>query len=232
MTKQENDFITKIGDAAKKYYNRYGILPSLTIAQAILESGWGRSMLAWKYHNYFGMKAGNSFAGAKVKLQTKEEYVKGQVITTYDYFRAYPSLDAGIKGRFEFLQMKRYQNLKGIIDYKQLCQTIKDDGYATDSTYVTKLCNLIIKYDLWQYDIAVITPSKVCRTSCTNAVRWLQDQLNKIDVELPKLVIDGIYGEKTRAYLLAVWSLWGWNKKGKSTGWCSGEKTINRLKRM
>lgn len=230
MTNQERSFINLIGDAAKKYYATYRILPSLTIAQAILESGWGRSILAWKYHNYFGMKAGKSYSDANVKMQTKEEYVKGQLTTIYDCFRSYPSLDAGIKGRFEFLQMKRYQNLKGIIDYKLLCQTIKDDGYATDSTYVTKLCNLIIKYDLWQYDIAVITPSKVCRTSCTNAVRWLQDRLNQIDVGLPKLSLDGQYGAKTRAYLLAVWSLWGWNKDGKSIGWYVGSKTINKLK--
>lgn len=50
------DFIRMIGDAAVSYYPQYKILPSLTVAQAILESNWGRSRLSVECHNYFGMK--------------------------------------------------------------------------------------------------------------------------------------------------------------------------------
>lgn len=56
MTNQQSDFIKVIGEAALKHYPTYKILPSLTIAQAILESGWGNSGLSKECYNYFGMK--------------------------------------------------------------------------------------------------------------------------------------------------------------------------------
>ena len=55
MMTQDN-FIKTIGNAAVANYPKYKILPSLTIAQAILESGWGKSRLSTECHNYFGMK--------------------------------------------------------------------------------------------------------------------------------------------------------------------------------
>lgn len=72
-----------------------------------------------------------------------------------------------------------------------------------------------------------ITP--INRSSSKTDIKKLQKALNKIDVGLDKLVVDGIYGAKTRAYLLAVWKKWGWNKDGKSTGWTAGQKTIKKL---
>ena len=94
MTHQE--FIEKIADYVEKYAYVYGILVhSPIIAQAILESGWGESTLASKYHNYFGLKCGSKWTGSSVNLTTKEEYSTGALTTIKDNFRTYSSMEEG-----------------------------------------------------------------------------------------------------------------------------------------
>lgn len=115
MTNQE--FIEKIAGYVKKYAPKYGIkVNSAPIAQAILESGWGKSKLAAAYHNYFGLKCGTKWTGKSVNLTTQEEYTAGTLTTIKDNFRVYDSMEEGVKGYFEFLQLARYENLKGITD--------------------------------------------------------------------------------------------------------------------
>lgn len=151
MTKQE--FIEAIAGYVKKYAAEYGIMVhSAIIAQAILESGWGMTKLAAIYHNYFGMKCGTKWTGKSVNMETQEEYTEGTMTTICDNFRVYDSMEEGVKGYFEFIQLARYQNLKGITDPKKYLETIKADGYATDSKYVEKNTDLIDKYELTQYD--------------------------------------------------------------------------------
>ena len=151
MTKQE--FISRIAGCVNKYAGAYGILVhSPVIAQAILESGWGESVLAEKYHNYFGLKCGTGWKGASVNLTTKEEYTPGTQTSISDNSRVYSSMEEGVKGYFEFLQLARYQNLKGITDPKQYLETIRADGYATSSSYVKNCMALISQYGLTEYD--------------------------------------------------------------------------------
>lgn len=153
MTKQE--FIQRIAGYVQKYAASYGILVhSPIIAQAINESGWGESKLAATYHNYFGMKCGTKWTGKSVNMTTQEEYTAGTLTTITGNFRVYDSMEEGVKGYFEFIQLERYQNLKGITDPKEYLETIKADGYATSSTYVTNCYALITQYDLTQYDNA------------------------------------------------------------------------------
>lgn len=151
MTNQE--FITAIAGYVEKYAYVYGILVhSPVIAQAILESGWGKSKLAATYHNYFGMKCGSKWTGKSVNLTTQEEYESGELTTIKDNFRVYDSMEEGVKGYFEFIQLERYQNLRGITDPRTYLETIKADGYATSSTYVENNMKLIEDYKLTQYD--------------------------------------------------------------------------------
>lgn len=151
MSKEE--FISTIAKAIQKYAGSYGIkVHSPIIAQAILESGWGESKLASKYHNYFGLKCGTKWTGKSVNLTTQEEYTIGTLTTIKDNFRVYDSLDEGVKGYFEFIQLSRYSNLKGITDPQTYLETIKADGYATSSTYVSNNMKLINQYKLTQYD--------------------------------------------------------------------------------
>ena len=148
-----NEFIERIASYVQKYAYFYGIeVHSPIIAQAILESGWGESKLAAKYHNYFGLKCGSRWKGKSVNLSTKEEYTVGTLTTIKDNFRVYDSMEGGVKGYFEFLQLSRYQNLRGIRDPETYLKTIKADGYATSSTYVKTNMKLIRQYGLTKYD--------------------------------------------------------------------------------
>jgi len=151
MTNQE--FIQQIAAYVRKYAASFDIcVHSPIIAQAILESGWGKSKLAATYHNYFGLKCGTKWTGKSVNLITQEEYQPGTLTTIKDNFRVYDSMEEGVKGYFEFIQLARYQNLKGITDPKKYLETIRADGYATSSTYVTNCYALVTQYNLTQYD--------------------------------------------------------------------------------
>ena len=85
-------------------------------------------------------------------MKTQEEYSPGTKTTITDNFRVYSNMDEGVKGYFEFIQLPRYQNLKGITDPKKYLQTIKDDGYATSSTYVADVFRCVEAYGLTEYD--------------------------------------------------------------------------------
>ena len=169
MTNQE--FIEQVAKFVKKYAAQYGIkVHSPIIAQAILESGWGNSKLAARYHNYFGLKCGTKWTGKSVNMTTQEEYTVGTLTTIKDNFRVYDSMEEGIKGYFEFIQLARYQNLKGITNPKKYLETIKADGYATSSTYVTNNMKLIDQYNLTKYDKGVTNMSKA-----ETAIKWMED---------------------------------------------------------
>lgn len=158
MTNQE--FIEQVAKFVQKYAAQYGIkVHSPIIAQAILESGWGNSKLAARYHNYFGLKCGTKWTGKSVNMTTQEEYTVGTLTTIKDNFRVYDSMEEGVKGYFEFIQLARYQNLKGITNPKKYLETIKADGYATSSTYVTNNMKLIEQYNLTKYDKGVTNMS-------------------------------------------------------------------------
>lgn len=154
MTK--NDFISMIADASIKYYEDYKILPSLTIAQAIKESNWGKSKLAAVNHNYFGMKWREGCGCGSVSYMTKE-YINGAYISVKQKFRAYEDPAEGIKGYYEFLKYPRYQNLKGITDSAAACLQIQKDGWATAPDYGISLYrDYVVKFNLLAYDYIVL----------------------------------------------------------------------------
>ena len=151
MSKQE--FITKIATLVQKHAPAYGIrCPSAVIAQAILESAYGESVLAARYHNYFGLKCGTEWKGRSVNLATMEEYSAGKQTSVTANFRVYGSMEDGVKGYFEFIQMPRYSNLKGVTDPQAYLQKIRADGYATSSTYVANCMRLVNEWNLTRYD--------------------------------------------------------------------------------
>lgn len=148
-----SEFVEQIAEYVKKYAGKYGIkVHSPIIAQAILESGWGKSVLASKYHNYFGLKCGSSWSGKSVNMATKEEYKVGTLTNIRDNFRVYDSMEAGVKGYFVFINKKRYANLKGVTDPEIYVKNIKADGYATSSTYVANIMKVIRDNNLTRFD--------------------------------------------------------------------------------
>lgn len=148
-----SEFIEKIADYVIKYADDYGIkIHSPIIAQAILESGWGKSTLASKYHNYFGLKCGGAWKGKSVNMQTSEEYEVGVHTQIRDNFRVFDSMEDGVKGYFDFINYSRYANLKGVTDWEKYIELIKADGYATSSQYVNSLKRVVRENNLTRFD--------------------------------------------------------------------------------
>ena len=137
-----------ISEGKKRGYSVF----STVIAQAIIESNSGKSILGYKYHNYFGMKCGSRWKGKSVNLKTKEEYTVGTLTTIKDNFRVYDSIEEGIKGYYDFISTKRYANLKESKTYVEYAENLKADGYATSSKYVNTLCTTVDAYNLTKYD--------------------------------------------------------------------------------
>lgn len=156
MTKKQSDFIEMIGHAAVSYYSDYGILPSLTIAQAILESNWGKSGLSKDCYNFFGMKWSKDCGCDYKEYKTKEQKKDGTYVTITARFRKYKNVSEGIRGYYDFLQYKRYQNLRGVIDYNKACDLIRQDGWATSLSYAQNLKKYIKQYNLDEYDRYVL----------------------------------------------------------------------------
>lgn len=190
MTKAEfvTNVIPRIAYIAKAKGYKY---PSAIIAQAICESNWGTSSLSSRFFNMWGMKCGSSWKGKSVNYKTKEEYKVGELTTIRDNFRAYTSIDDGIIGYFDFIQMKRYQNLKEATSPEDYIQKLKDDGWATSSTYVKTLTDILNINNLKQYD------DNKDKSAVINAVKNLQQELNNFGNY--NLVVDGIIGPKTTA---------------------------------
>lgn len=173
MSAAQQSFIDQVGKAAQADSN---ILPSLTIAQAILESGWGKSDLAQKANALFGIKANADWTGPRVDRKTYE-YVNAERVDTTAAFRAYQSWGESLANHNAFLRgSKRYKAVVGERDYKKACHAIHSAGYATDPEYANKLIKLIEQYDLTQWDSApVLTEHTVKQgdTLWSLAVRYL-----------------------------------------------------------
>lgn len=177
------------------------------IAQACIESAFGTSSLGYRWNNFFGMKCGSSWKGKSVNLSTKEEYTPGQLTTIRDNFRAYDSMEEGVKGYFDFISTKRYANLKDAKTPKEYLELIKKDGYATSSSYVNTNMNCIIRYDLERFEwnkLPEKNPYKLSKRILTKgdkgeSVKWLQWELNQHGAGLK---IDGIFGNQTKLSVL------------------------------
>jgi flagellum-specific peptidoglycan hydrolase FlgJ len=146
-------FIARIAPGAIKGYKQYKVLPSITIAQAILESEWGRSGLTVKANNLFGIKAYN-WNGPYVEMQTAE-YYNGQKVMEMAKFRQYMTLDDSILDHGKFLNDNiryRQAGLFNATNYTGQAIALRAAGYATDYNYPTLLMGLIMQYNLEQYD--------------------------------------------------------------------------------
>ena len=150
---QAKQFIQKIAPIIKEEAKKRGYkVCSPIIAQACVESAFGTSSLGYKFHNYFGMKCGSAWKGKSVNMKTKEEYTPGTLTSIRDNFRVYDSMEEGVKGYFDFINTKRYANLKTAVTAEMYLTLIKNDGYATSSSYVNTNMNCIKKYDLQKWD--------------------------------------------------------------------------------
>ncbi|WP_413628115.1 glucosaminidase domain-containing protein [Fructilactobacillus vespulae] len=146
-TSSNQQFIDSIAPGAIETWKQYGVLPSVSIAQAIVESAWGSAAPG---NNLFGIKG--NYNGQSTTLQTQEWNGSGYV-TIYDQFRAYPSYAESVAdhGRFLF-ENSRYNNLLGDKNYTSVAWKLQNDGYATSPTYANTLISIIQYNGLNKYD--------------------------------------------------------------------------------
>ena len=145
-----HEYINTYKDIAMVEMQRYGIPASITLAQAILESGSGQGRLARHARNHFGIKCHYDWEGDTI---THDDDAKGEC------FRKYEHPEASFEDHSQFLvNRSRYAFLFTLKagDYKGWAYGLKKAGYATDPGYPQKLLLLIKKYELHQYDTEVL----------------------------------------------------------------------------
>ena len=141
-----SDYISRYSDMAVEQMNKYGIPASITLAQGLLESDAGRSSLATKCNNHFGIKCHSDWTGRKMYHDDDERQ---------ECFRCYRDADESFRDHSLFLvNGARYKSLfqLGSTDYKGWAKGLKAAGYATSPTYADKLIELIERYGLDRYD--------------------------------------------------------------------------------
>ncbi|MBC1911317.1 SH3 domain-containing protein [Listeria booriae] len=183
----KTDFFSKTKAGAIEGWKKYKILPSITEAQAILESGWGESGLTREANNLFGIKG--SYNGQSVMYPTRE-VINGQSVMVNAAFRKYPSWDASLEdhGKFLGVDNPRYSNLIGEKDYKKVAQMLQQDGYATDPNYANSLIGIIESNNLqsWDQEAFVVPNNKTYYTNDSVALRTKNGWDNPIAVTIPR----------------------------------------------
>lgn len=161
----QTEFVDWIGQLASEDMKTSGILASVTAAQAILESAYGKSELALEALNLGGMKAelsGNTWPsawdGRIYQKETAEQLDDGSYISIKADFRAYPSVAAYLADHSAYLRgakkgtALRYEGIVGCMDYRTAFQILKNGGYATSHNYVDNLCRVVEKWNLTRFD--------------------------------------------------------------------------------
>ena len=144
--KQYESYIKKYRELAVEEMKKYHIPASITLAQGLLESGAGKSELARKSNNHFGIKCGGDWRGKTVR---HDDDARGEC------FRAYKHPKDSYEDHSKFLVGRpRYASLfkLKITDYKGWARGLKKAGYATNPRYADQLIGIIELYELYKYD--------------------------------------------------------------------------------
>lgn len=160
MSLTRTEYINSIKQPAINATKGTGLFPSVMIAQAVVESGNGNSLLASKYNNHFGIKAGKAWKGKTVKIKTRE-VIKGKESFPEETFRAYDTIQDGFKDRITFLKTNPTYTKHGVFKAKTpLAQitALKNAGYATDPKYVAIVNGVLEASDLDAFDAIIKHP--------------------------------------------------------------------------
>ena len=157
-------YIDQFASLAVEEMYRSGVPASITLAQGLLESNSGQSVLAVKGNNHFGIKCHSNWKGKKMY---HDDDRKGEC------FRVYPSPEQSYKDHSDFLRYReRYSFLFDykVTDYKSWAYGLKKAGYATDPAYPKKLIQIIEEYDLHEYDKKPSSYGKTKKKAASAAV--------------------------------------------------------------
>lgn len=192
-------YIDRYKDVAIDEMYRYGIPASIKLAQAILESGNGKSYLATRANNHFGIKCGGSWPGRSVSRPDD---------TSNDCFRVYKSAEESFRDHSQFLLRKRYEKLFSLKkdDYKGWAKGLKDAGYATNPRYPQLLIDLIERYNLHQYDQAEQPREVIARVEEVEEViqEKVEEKPEVVNEEIKQPVAMQIYEVKATDTLSAI----------------------------
>lgn len=153
---QRTAYIARVADAIGGM-SLGGLLPSVLIAQACLESGYGQSLLASAYHNHFGLKVGSGtnyggWNGQRITLKTGET-VNGQKVTVNGTFKCFGSLQQCIIERNGLLSSaNRYRPCLKETTPRGQITAICNGGYATAENYVPAIMEIIESNNLERFD--------------------------------------------------------------------------------
>lgn len=181
MTK--NEFLETVAKLVVEENNRRGkpLFPSVVIAQAICESGWGQSQIMMKANAIFGIKATSSWKGKVYNANTKECYDGVSYTNISACFRAYNNLHESISDYFDLItKAERYRKACVANSPLECITAIKNGGYATSPTYINTIMSIINSNNLTKYDDVEDVENSV-------------DNSKTIE-ELAKEVIAGKYG--------------------------------------
>ncbi len=151
-TDYAREYIIKYGNLAVSEMKRSGIPASITLAQGMLESNYGRSRLATQANNHFGIKCHSDWSGGRIYHDDNRRN---------ECFRSYNSPEESYRDHSDFLvNGSRYSDLFSLkaTDYKGWAHGLKKAGYATDPKYPDLLIRKIEEYGLWAYDSGSASP--------------------------------------------------------------------------
>lgn len=181
----KSEFIPIIAPLVQAENNKRGkpLYPSVVIAQAICESGWGQSKMMMKANAIFGIKATQNWKGKVYNARTQECYDGVSYTNITACFRAYNSLEESIADYFELiLGLSRYQGAINTSSPLECITAIKNGGYATSPTYINTIMSIINTNDLTKYDVVENVENSV-------------DNSTNVDIEqIARDVIAGKYG--------------------------------------
>ncbi|MCI1902781.1 glycoside hydrolase family 73 protein [Enterococcus hirae] len=152
---EQKAFIERLAPQAQELHEKYGVLPSIILGQAILESDWGRSSLASKYNNLFGIKTDSKENGVELSTQ---EYENGQYVTVTGNFQVFSSWEECLTQHTKLFvngvdwNPKLYEKVLNAGNYQEAASELQKAGYATDPEYAAKIIQVIEQYELDRFD--------------------------------------------------------------------------------
>ncbi len=158
------DFIERMRPHAEAAADRLGVPAEALLAQAALESGWGKASMPARNgsqsHNLFGIKADGRWNGERASVRTLE-YQQGVAVRTRADFRAYDSYADSFQDYVDFIHGNpRYRQALQVVDDPQAYfRALQDAGYATDPDYASKVLSILQRPEL-QGDFSPAAPVK------------------------------------------------------------------------
>ncbi|MFC7300902.1 flagellar assembly peptidoglycan hydrolase FlgJ [Cognatiluteimonas weifangensis] len=131
-------FVRSLWPHAQKTAAELGVPAKALVAQAALETGWGRRLAGGDSHNLFGIKAGGRWHGERVRAGT-HEFVDGVRVGRQAEFRAYGSPAESFADYAQLLSRPRYAAARNTGDTRRFAQALQHAGYATDPSYAAKI---------------------------------------------------------------------------------------------